>query len=118
MLFGPNLPVRTSESLSPRARDLSQQIAKTVEEFRRYYPDTTERDIQAALQVTGNTHGGNRRNIMLAAVGAVVAAVGIASAAGILDGNAPSGASPGIWIGVAGAAAAVIVVIVRVARSR
>lgn len=39
-------------SVGPRAQMLSGDLARTIEEFRRRYPDTSETDVLQALQLT------------------------------------------------------------------
>jgi len=114
MLFGPNVPLPTRvRDLPPRARDLQQKLGETIDQFRRYYPDTTESDIRQALMATGGQLNTARRRV-LAVVFAGFLAIGTVLIV------ATRGAAPNIppqaWLGVAATAGALIVAIVRLAR--
>lgn len=115
MAIGPNIPARSADSdLSPRARELNRKLADSIEEFRRYYPDTTDADVRRALMSAGRTHGGSVPKRVAAATmlaGAIAAFVGAMVASGNV-GEIPQGA----WIGIAGATAAVVIAIIRIAR--
>ena len=65
---------------SPRARMLSGDLARTVEEFRRRYPDTTDRDVQDALRLTAAVE--TKRSPAL--VAALVAGLALLLGAGLL----------------------------------
>lgn len=70
----PQMMARTALSLSPRAQDLNQKLVATVEEFRRYYPDTSDSDVLSALRATGMSSAPRRKPALVAAAGAAVAA--------------------------------------------
>ena len=68
------------ERLSPRARELSQRIEQTLQEFMRNYPDTKPRDIQQALRVAWGSSDpalGTKRAIALSLVAGIFVAVGL-----------------------------------------
>lgn len=116
MAIGPNIPMRrTDVDMSPRARDLNQKLGEVIEEFRRYYPDTTDSDVRDALQSAGQRHAGPAaRRVAIAGVaaGVIAAALGAMVASG---GSVPE-LSQGEWIGIAGLVAAVVIFLVRVGR--
>lgn len=109
MIFVPHVP--PTRSLTPRARDLSDRIAQAVDEFRRYYPDTTEADIRAALAATGSSYVPPRRLVAGAALAAGLVALGVVAMV------ARGGSSPEMpLIGIAAAAAAAVAILVRLSR--
>lgn len=96
---------RTAVHLSPRAQDLNQKLVATVEEFRRYYPDTTDTDVLSALRAAGMSSGQRRKPAMVATAAAVLAGAGAAVMA------ANEGASGG-WAAVVGLVAVIGIVAV------
>lgn len=65
---------------SPRARELSQRIEQTLQEFMRNYPDTKPADIQQALRMAWGSSEPSlraRRAIALSLVAGIFVAVGL-----------------------------------------
>jgi hypothetical protein len=116
MAFVPYVPPsRRTQNLTPRAQELNARLSTAIEEFRRYYPDTTDADVRRALDATGDQHAGpSSRQAALAmfAAGLVAAVVGALVAAGGIPEELP----PTAWIGLAVAGFAVVVAIMRIAR--
>lgn len=110
MIFVPYVP--PTRSLTPRARDLSDRISKAVDEFRRYYPDTTDTDIQAALGAAGSSYAPSRRLVAVATAAAGLAALGVVG----LVAYGRASADPLPWIGIAAAAAGVVALVARLSR--
>jgi len=111
MVLTPNLRGRETRNLSPRARDLNQQLSQTIDTFRRQYPDTTDADVRVALFSASTSHAGgsSRAAVAAAALGSVFLAGGVVVA---MNGGLPD-LSVTAWMGIAAAAVAVIVSIVR-----
>jgi hypothetical protein len=103
---------RRTRNLSPRARALSDQISSAVDEFRRYYPDTTDSDVESAIIAAGSSYAGGNRRVAMAVAAAAVAVLGVTMA---VDGDGLT-LHPLIWMGIAAAAAGFIVTATRMAR--
>lgn len=116
MAFVPYVPPsRQTQNLSPRAQELNARLSTAIEDFRRYYPDTTDADVRRALDAAGSRHAGpSSRQAALAmfVAGLVAAGVGALVAAG----GVPENIGPRAWIGAAVAGFAVVVAILRIAR--
>ena len=113
-MLTPNIGMRQTRNLSPRAQDLDRKLAETIDTFRRQYPDTTESDVRHALvsAVASRGSGSSSRVAALAAtVGGLVAA-GVAVMA--VNGGLPD-LPAATWAGIAAASLAVIVVLSRLA---
>lgn len=79
MAYVPIVPHQEAEPPSPLARELAQKIAGVIEEYRRYYPNLTAREVEQALRAAGGDRAPQTRRPALAALGGVVAfAVGVA----------------------------------------
>jgi hypothetical protein len=104
-----------SRDLTPRARDLSKKLQETVEEFRRYYPDTSEKDVQSALMTTAwGATGGTRRTRVLVAAGAAVAAAGMGALASTGALSNPGAIGP--WAAIGIAAGAIVIAVFAISR--
>lgn len=115
MAFTPNVPITPrTQDLPPRARDLNRKLGEVIDEFRRYYPDTTDGDVRRALEVTGEQHAGGatprRKAMALTAAGLLAAAIGTVMATG---GSFPSEIPPMAWIAGGAAVAAILVALRR-----
>jgi hypothetical protein len=100
--------------LAPRARDLNRKLGEAIEEFRRYYPDTTDGDVRRALEATNEQQGGGpaprRKAMLLVAAGLFAAGVGTIIAT---DGTFPTDVPTMGWVAVAAAGAAILVALRR-----
>ncbi len=115
MAFVPSVPPSGQQDLSnasPRVRDLTLKLTQTIEEFRRYYPDTTDANVQKSLRITSAGRGG--------ASGAVaVAAAACAAGAGVvvaITQQGHAGLNPAMLAGIVAALAAVVGVAIRISR--
>jgi hypothetical protein len=99
---------RTAVNLSPRAQELNHKLVATVEEFRRYYPDTTDTDVLSALRAAGISSAPRRAPAIVAAAAAALAG-GIGALMAAREGTA--GTWPTIIVLIAGVAFAALVVI-------
>ena len=81
MSYLPYLAATEKTKLSPRARELSTQIEKVIQDFQRSYPDTPPGDVQQALNaLSGDSNRAPAsRNVL-----AMTVAGGIAALAGVL----------------------------------
>jgi hypothetical protein len=66
--------VPQSQQASARARMLAGELTRTIEEFKRRYPDTKPSDVQQALYLTQQSEGSGQ-TIRLALVAAGLIAV-------------------------------------------
>jgi hypothetical protein len=111
MAFTPNVPQQTRlRDLPPRARDLNRKLGDAIDEFRRYYPDTTDGDVRRALEAASEQQGGGptprRKTMALTAAGLLAAAIGTIVAT---DGTFPTVVPTMGWVAVAAAVAAILV---------
>lgn len=80
MSYLPYVPPSDKTKLSPRARELSSQIEKVLQDFQRSYPDTRPGDVQDALRAaSGGTDPApeSRRVLAMTVAGGVAALVGV-----------------------------------------
>lgn len=80
MSYLPYVPPADKTKLSPRARELSSQIEKVLQDFQRSYPDTRPGDVQDALRAaSGGTDPApdSRRLLAVTLAGGVAALVGV-----------------------------------------
>jgi len=66
------IPSQPQPPASPRARELSQKIRATIEEFERHYPGTEPADVRRALELASGETNRTRMTVSLT-VGLVVA---------------------------------------------
>jgi len=81
MSYLPYLAAAEKTKLSPRARELSTQIEKVIQDFQRSYPDTPPGDVQQALNALAgdSARAPAPRNLL-----AMTLAGGIAALVGVL----------------------------------
>jgi len=111
------VPVPT-QTATPRARELSQRIHETIEEFQHHYPNTRSSDVRDALRIVGGGDRDRRTSVSLIIGLLVAAALGLFVALRVTGGGAPATDQPFpmmIWL-VGGLA--VLGAIVAVARMR
>jgi len=88
MSYLPYLASAEKTKLSPRARELSTQIEKVIQDFQRSYPDTPPGDVQQALNALAGDPG---RSPASRSVLAMTLAGGIAALVGVLVFTGESG---------------------------
>lgn len=67
-------PSQPQPPASPRARELSQKIRATIEEFERHYPGTDPADVRRALELASGATNRTRMTVFVM-IGLVVAVV-------------------------------------------
>ena len=75
MLYVPVIPHRPDPS--PRARELADLLGKVLDEYEKYHPSLTAREVRAALEIAAR----RSRSATLASREAVMAGVALAMAA-------------------------------------
>lgn len=112
------LPIPSQPPPSLRARELGDEIHRTIEEYEQRHPNTRSSDVRRALQIAGRPDGGKPRVAALG-VGLLVAALlGFLVMLDVVVGP-PTGAeqSPPFMLWLVGALV-VVAALVAVARSR
>ena len=105
MSYVPYLPATEKAKLSPRARELTTQIERVVQDFQRSYPDTRPADVQEALRAASGASDAtpdSRRLLAMSLAGGIAALVGVLFFVRESGGESlgvPSGAM--IWVVVA-----------------
>lgn len=79
MVYVPTVPPMRGPAASPRAQDLGRRLKAEIEKFESQYPGTSRKDIlaAAALSVGGESAAVPTKRQMAAAVGGVVAGLGV-----------------------------------------
>lgn len=80
MSYLPYLAQADKTKLSPRARELTTQIEKVIQDFQRSYPDTPPGDVQQALDALSGDSGrspASRNALVMTVAGGVAVLVGV-----------------------------------------
>lgn len=111
------VPTPPRETESPQAGELATRIRALIDEYRRHYPDLTERDVRDALDAAAGREAAPRRVGALVAglAGLVAFGVGLAVFASQGGGGLVVGGS-GVAVGVAVFVAAALVALMRLRR--
>lgn len=71
------IPSQPQPPASPRARELSQKIRATIEEFERHYPGTDPADVRRALELASGETNRTRMSVAVMIGLFVAAALGM-----------------------------------------
>ena len=80
MSYLPYMAAAEKTKLSPRARELSTQLEKVIQDFQRSYPDTPRADVQKALNALAGDPGrapASRSVLAMTVAGGIAALVGV-----------------------------------------
>jgi hypothetical protein len=72
------VPIIIPPAASARAQDLARRLEKSLDEYQRQHPTTSETDVRQALQLVGRSHPQNTTTLIVIGV-ALLLILGIAS---------------------------------------
>lgn len=110
------VPTPPRETASPQAAELATRLRALIDEYRRYYPDLSDRDVRDALEAAAGRDATRRRPAALVATLAGLVAFGVGLA--VYTGQSGGGPSAGWSVPAVGVAVLVLAVLVAAMRRR